>query len=168
MSEAWLRTGLGSPGRYTGPEAPVEPTPPTPPAHSHTRAQLTAERDDLEQIDAWFFEALQELGGRRYTAAQVRATKVFLATKGNPRLEDDSPRRLVLGALEAAKEIVGLGREPTPDAIFKLLIEKNAPPSGPASGAREHETAREFTKELLTKEIKKAEREGFRKKGGDQ
>lgn len=158
----WLSTGQ-EPRRPDGAEA----TPPTPPARSQVRAKVAAERDDLEEIDGWFSETLQELtGGRRYTKDQVRAAKVFLATKGNPLVQGGSPRKLVLGALEAAKEIVELGREPEPDEIFTLLIEKNAPPSGPESGAREYEAAREFTQNLLAKEIKKAEREGFRPKKG--
>lgn len=136
-------------------EAPPEPTPATPPAKSGPRLSSGEERDDVEYVDAWFFEALQELQGRRrYSGAQGQAAKRFLVW-GSNKLDGD-PKKMVLGALEAAKELDETGQQMTPEKIFALLVEKNAPPSGPQSGAREHDAALEFTKEFIRKESKKA------------
>jgi transcriptional regulator with XRE-family HTH domain len=144
----WLQTGDGDP------EA-LEATPPTPPAKSGLRLSSGEEREDVEYVDAWFFEALQELQGRRrYSGAQGQAAKRFLVW-GSNKLDGD-PKKMVLGALEAAKELDETGQQMTPEKIFALLVEKNAPPSGPESGAREYDAALEFTKEFIRKESKKA------------
>lgn len=156
----WLQTGEGIPDSS-------DATPHTPPAKSDVRPKGETVRDDVE-VEGWFFETLQELGGkRRYTKEQVQAAKVFLMS-GNPLVEEEGPRKIVLGALEAARELDMLGSDPTPEAILALLISKNAPPSGPEPGAREADSAREFTLEFLARERKNALKGGYKpkKRGG--
>lgn len=151
----WLQTGEGVP------DAP-DATPPTPPAKSDVRPREAIERDDVE-VEGWFFETLQELGGkRRYTKEQVQAAKAFLMS-GNPLVEADGPRKIVLGALEAARELDLLGNDTSPEAILALLITKNAPPSGVEPGARTADSAREYTVDFLAKERKNALK-GFKPK----
>lgn len=153
ISHEWLSTGAGT----MEPDGAADTTPPTPPTASNVRRKAErTERDDVEYVDAWFFEALQELQGRRrYTAQQALAAKRFLVW-GSNKLSDGDPKKMVLGALEAAKELDETGQETSPEKIFALLVEKNAPPSGPESGAREHDAALEFTKDYIRKESKKA------------
>jgi transcriptional regulator with XRE-family HTH domain len=145
-------------------EGALDATPPTPPAKSGPRLSSGEERDDVEYVDAWFFEALQNLRGRRhYTPRQGQAAKRFLAWGSNKLKDNSDPSKMVMGALEAARELDETGREMSPENIFALLVEKNAPPSGPESGAREHDAKEAAARELIRKEIEKSNR-AIRKK----
>ena len=171
VSEPWLRTGQGNPGHYEeggGGSASADPTPPTPPTRSGPRLSVAAQRPEVEVL-GWFFETLQSLvGQRKYTAGQSHAATQFLLSYST-KLPPEGPRKIVLGALEAAKELDELGNEMTPEAILQVLLEKNAPPSGAEAGARQHKEALEFTKDFIRKESKKALKGGYvPKKRGPQ
>lgn len=121
-----------------------------------------AAREDVERVDGWFHEALQELGGRRYSREQVRDAREFLLS-GAPLLGDrEEPRSFVLGALEAARELSEQGLAATPGAILALLIDKNVPSSrGPAaSGNRAHSAAVEAGQALIAKEERAMKKSG--------
>lgn len=147
----WLSTGEG--------QSP-DGTPPTPPARSGPRLSVAAQRPEIEVL-GWFFETLQSLvGQRKYTAGQSHAATQFLLSYST-KLPPEGPRKVVLGALEAAKELDELGNEMTPEAILQVLLEKNAPPSGAEAGVKKHQEALEFTKDFIRKEGKKALRGGY-------
>jgi transcriptional regulator with XRE-family HTH domain len=146
----WLLRGEG--------EQP-DATPPTPPARSQTRARATVERDDVE-VDGWLFETLQKLKKPTYSRKNGQDAKAFLLSGPN-LLDKSNPEKLVLGALEAARELEAAGKPTDPDSIMAYLIEKNAPPSGPQSGARADKAAREFSQSIIDKEKKLMAKEGF-------
>lgn len=169
VSPGWLLSGEGASGLPGDEgEAPTEGTPPTPPTRSGPRLSVAAQRPEIEVL-GWFFETLQSLvGQRKYTAGQSHAATQFLLSYST-KLPPEGPRKIVLGALEAAKELDELGNEMTPEAILQVLLEKNAPPSGAEAGAKKHQEALEFTKDFIRKEGKKALRGGYvPKKRGPQ
>ncbi len=156
VSPGWLLTGDGDPA----PGVSVDATPHTPPTRSGPRLSTSAQRPEVEVL-GWFFDTLQGLVGRRkYTAPQSHAATQFLMAYST-KLPPEGPRKIVLGALEAAKELDELGQEMTPEAILGILIEKNAPPSGVESGAREYQSALEASKEFIRSEGKKALKGGY-------
>lgn len=123
---AWLISGEGE--MFEEGEAPGSPMPP---AVSTPRVKMPGGNGDHwfpDHIEDLFNEALQELGGTRYTGLQIRAAKVFVRDATNKLVRGGS-KRMVLGALEAAQELDEAGEEPVPPAIFALLVEKNAPAS---------------------------------------
>lgn len=131
----WLVTGQGDPG-------------PSGPASSAPRPKDRGDHWFPDHIEDWFAEVLQSLGDRRYTGPQVRAAKVFIR-EGAPKLPETGPRTLIMGALEAARELDEASREMEPGAILTLLIEKNAPVS--VEEMRLREEARRMYEEGLAK-----------------
>lgn len=157
VTSDWLSTGEGD---------PAEGTPPTPPARSGPRLRAGDQRPEVEVL-GWFFETLQSLvGQRKYTANQSHAATQFLLSY-NTKLPAEGPRKIVLGALEAAKELDELGQEMSPEAILGILIEKNAPPSGPEPGARKAQSDLEAAKEIVRRESRAALKGFTPKKRGD-
>lgn len=140
---AWLATGNGPP-----PEGAPAESPSPPPTSSAPRPKDRGDHWFPDHIEDWFAEVLQSLGDRRYTGPQVRAAKVFIR-EGAPKLPEAGPRTLIMGALEAARELDEASREMEPGAILTLLIEKNAPVS--VEEMRLREEARRMYEEGLAK-----------------
>lgn len=143
----WLSSGEGE--MFEGDRTP------TPPTSSAPRPKDRGDHWFPDHIEDWFAEVLQSLGDRRYTGPQVRAAKVFIR-EGAPKLPEAGPRTLIMGALEAARELDETGREMDPGAILTLLIEKNAPVS--VEEMRLREEARRMYEEGLARGKREAQK----------